>query len=198
MARTRKTQAGGVPMWLRKFTQRVGNSAPWGLVQKFTKAYPGGEVTTAWPKVTYKYIILSLKDGMQLNDKVSNIKDDIKLLQGYSITNLNSVIDDLAIKLYGDGKLTNNKIKPIFDANIVALFNTGKLAFIVKIPKSITKSDVYIIYREKNITRHELVSAYKGPIRIFLYMPSGMPSNIANLPKRNEHGLLPHELKAIP
>ena len=202
-ARTRKALCGGIPMFLRKLTQRIGNSAPWGLIQKFKKRYQQGEVTTinTEPKVTYKYII-GLNEGITIQSKIESIKTDIKLLQDYSTNNWNQVIEDLQIKLYGNGQILNTKIiKPIFDDNIVKLFNTGKLAFIIKIPKSNNESDVYIIHHENNITNYTLVSDYKGPIRIFLYRPQLiMPTNKAQLPKefqRNTNGLLPHELAAL-
>jgi hypothetical protein len=159
-ARTRKGLCGGIPMFMRKFTQRVGNSAPWGLVQKFKKRYPQGEVTTinTEPKGTYKYIILSLSENSPIQTKLEH-----KELEPENFNNVAEYV---------------NK----FDDNIKKLFNSGKLAFVVNKVNS-DNIPYYIIH--KNIgskdTQQTPVMEFNvlnikdikdiNSIRIFLYLP---------------------------
>lgn len=174
---TRKVLTGGVPLFLRKLTQRLGNSAPWGLVQKFTRTYKDGVKTIGnTPPITYKYFILSLSENTPIQTKLV----DIELEQE------NIDMDNTTAYI--------NK----FDGNIQKLFNSGKLAFVVN-KLNTDNIPYYIIHktigREAQVTP---VSEFNvaningiNSIRIFIYKPSNKHRIALNLPERQEYGKYP-------
>jgi hypothetical protein len=193
-ARTRKALCGGIPMFLRKFTQRVGNSAPWGLIQKFKKAYKDGVRTSGENPITYKYFILSLREGMAIQGKVNNLgiqKESSKELDNYI-----SRFDKKIQALFNDCKLAvvvNNANEKTTDSNYIILHcgnrNTGEV-------KMTPIRDFHEFSTDKTINK----SVYNS-IRIFLYRPQlTMPTNKVQIPseyQRNANGILPHELAAL-
>ncbi len=174
---TRKVLTGGVPMFLRKLTQRVGNSAPWGQVQKFTRTYKDGVKTIGDNPTTYKYFILSLSENTPIQTKLDNIE-----------------LEQENIDMDNTTEYFNK-----FDGNIQKLFNSGKLAFVVN---NLNTDNIpyYIIH--KTISNREAqvtpVSKFNvanidgiNSIRIFIYKPSNKPRIALNLPKRQEYGKYP-------
>lgn len=183
MARTRKTQAGGVPMWLRKFTQRVGNSNPFGYIAKFKKVFPIDKEING-SNYTYKYFILEHNgsgNGMKLNTRLSNINN----IQCHDASSSNIV--DICSKI-------TNDIENMVNTMFITLYNTGKLGFIICLNNGKMQYNVY--YKDPNAKprkppyKQAEVDRYNGPIRIFLYMPIGY--NHYYLPSKNMVFILKH------